>query len=217
VYTREAALATYSQNEKLEIQNLTPSIFYTRLFLAFWTLGILVYMVVLIGVWPFASYTMISWTLLTVRNLSILFGWFNVATVLRFPSLVQNTVTVTIWWLVLVPLIYYMTSPEQREGFTKWNGGFFLVNVHLLNLFIATLDCYLAPRILTMADLWISVLVAFIYLMFYLLILDPKGLHFYVILSPRTHLCMVVHAVVLGLYYGLFCLWNIISVKMIEG
>jgi hypothetical protein len=184
--------------------------------MAFWTVGVLIYMVKTIGYWPFASYTMLSWSILTIRNISIILGWYNIATILRFPSLVQNTVTVLIWWLILVPIIYFSKKPEERTAFLKWNKGPFLVNVHFLNICLATLDVYLAPRILTLADLWISIFIAFLYLMFYLLVLDRAGAHFYIILSPRTKCCILVYAGIMGVYIGVFKVWNRISANMIQ-
>jgi hypothetical protein len=189
--------------------------FYLRVFMAFWTVGLLVFMVKNVGVWPFGSYTMLSWTLLTIRNIAMIFGWYNIATILSYPTLVQNTVTVLIWWMVLVPIIYFTKLPEERNAFLEFNKQPFLINVHFLNLGLATLDVYMAPRTLTMADLWISILIAFLYLTFYLLVLDRVGAHIYIILSPRTKWCVLVYAGLIGVYIGMFNVWNVISANMI--
>eukprot|EP01031_Cornospumella_fuschlensis_P048400 gene48400-59276_t len=61
-----------------------------------------------LGVWPFASYTLTSWNLLTVRLITAYLagsGWkafIPIANLVRFPALVMNTVTVVVWWLALV-------------------------------------------------------------------------------------------------------------------
>ena len=88
IYTKEEALATYETNEKLFIQNNTDNVFYLRLFIAIWTISLLGFMLKSVGPWPLVSYTMISWSMITISNLAVIFGFYNVATILRFPSLV---------------------------------------------------------------------------------------------------------------------------------
>ena len=124
---------------------------------------------------PFVSYTIVSWSLLTTRNACLLFGCHKAAAALRFPSLVQNTVTVVVWWFVLVPAIYFTLPPDNavRRGFIKFNKSPFLINVHLLNAPLALADTLLPPfRVLTAADLWLSMALAMLYCLFYLLVLD---------------------------------------------
>jgi hypothetical protein len=53
-------------------------------------------------------------------------------------------------------------------------------------------------------------------LMFYLLVLDRVGAHVYIILSPRTKWCIFVYAGLIGVYSGLFNIWNVISNNMIQ-
>ena len=140
---------------------------------------------------------------------------------LRFPCIVQNSITVLVWWLVLVPAIYF-TLPKAgsktgqegssgvgpRRAFAKFNCSPFLINVHLLNLPLALCDSLLRPRLLTPADLWIGFAFGMVYCLFYLLCLDRNGIHFYIILSPRTKLCFLSYGTILALYYGVFLGYN---------
>jgi hypothetical protein len=183
---------------------------------AIWGVGILVYMVVAIGPWPICSYTMVSWTLVTLRYITRLCGWRAASSALRFPSLVGNTITIIVWWLVLVPILLSALPPNQRRGFAKFNRSFFLVNVHLLNGVLATVDVLLAPRLLVKADLWIGICCGSVYLLFYLLVLDPRGYHFYIILSPRSRFSAVVYVALLSCYYGVLCLWNAVMSHWME-
>ena len=66
---------------------------------------------------------MISWTLLTVRHLARGFGVSGFWTeAIRFPSCAGATVTVTVWWLVLTPIIYFSLKPGRaRAAFHKFN------------------------------------------------------------------------------------------------
>lgn len=125
---------------------------------------------------------------------------------LRFPSVVGACITTTVWWLALFPLLYaYMPGgPTAKARFLKFNGSFFLINVHLLNLPLALYGHLGSYRPLTFSDLWIGILTAYLYVLFYLLVLDPKGLHFYIILSPRTKACVIVYSLLLALYTGIF-------------
>ena len=43
------------------------------------------------------------------------------------------------------------------------------------------------------------------YLIFYLTVLDPMGLHFYIVFTPRTALCVVSYTMVLCVYW---CVWR---------
>mmetsp|Transcript_23834 Transcript_23834/g.55457 ORF Transcript_23834/g.55457 Transcript_23834/m.55457 type:complete len:249 (+) Transcript_23834:102-848(+) len=152
-------------------------------------------------------YTMWSWTLLTLRftftSLFSLTGfrwafWASVA--VRFPALVGNVITVTLWWAVIFPVILAVVDSKKRAGFLQFNRSFLLVNVHLLNLPLVATEFLWSSNALTFSDLWAAFLVAFIYISFYLAVLDPRGFHLYIILTPRTHACILVYTLMLGLY-----------------
>ena len=129
--------------------------------------------------------------------------------IVLFPSLVGNSLTVVVWWLVLVPLITYLfKTPKAKKDFWDFNTSFMLINVHLLNLLFASTDFLTYGRTLSMFDLWMGLAVALAYVLMYLFVLDPAGWHFYIILTPRTPWCVVVYSGIIGLYYGFYCMWN---------
>ena len=53
-----------------------------------------------------------------------------------------------------------------------------------------------------------QVIVALIYIVFYLIKLDGAGVQLYIILTPRTHLCGAVYIASLGLYYAWYLGWD---------
>lgn len=170
------------------------------------------------GLWPMCSYTLTSWNLLTIRLIFSFLataGWSwagIVADAVRFPALVGCSVTVSIWWTILVPLIDFLLSrdsdPSGRAFFWRWNLSPVLINVHLLNLFIAGIEFIASGTPLTFYDLWIALAVAFAYCLFYLNVLDPRGFHFYIIFTPRTAWCILSYLLVLGAYYAFYTGWN---------
>ena len=163
------------------------------------------------------SYTITSWNLLISRLLFAYVGTrysnellLNISQLLRFPALVGCTITVVVWWTILVPIIHHLTEGKKRQGFWKFNTSFFLINVHFMNLPFIAYEFMLSDHPLYMIDLWMGLCVALAYVLFYLLYLDPHGLHFYIILTPRTVFCIFPYILVLTLYYGTFVGWNYI-------
>ena len=139
---------------------------------------------------------------------------------LRFPALLQNTITVAVWWLALVPVVVASSKPKHRKAFLKWNFSFFLVNVHLLNLPLAAADQLLIHpvRLFNWHDVWVAAVMAVTYLIFYLLVLDRVGLHFYIILSPRTWWCVVVYSLLLLAGVGLKFAWDwVTAISVTQG
>ena len=70
------------------------------------------------GIWPLCSYTITSWNLLTIRLLTSCsyfakYTLFNVPVIkmisrlVTFPALVGCSITVSAWWIILVPLVYH--------------------------------------------------------------------------------------------------------------
>ena len=55
-------------------------------------------------------------------------------------------------------------------------GSFFLVNLHILVVVPILLEYYQSRRSLNPFDLWIGLMISFIYVCFYLFTLDPKVL-----------------------------------------
>jgi hypothetical protein len=120
-----------------------------------------------------------------------------------------SSVTVVVWWVVLVPLIYcLLKDPEQRNGFMKFNFHPFLILIHFLNLPMALVEFWAVQSKFTFGDLWAGVLVAVVYILFYLCYLDARGYHFYIVFTPRTPLCFFTYSSILLLYWGLYCFYN---------
>lgn len=174
---------------------------------------------IIAGLWPFTSYTLTSWNLMTLKLVSSylasknIIGMNVIANIVRYPALVGCSITVVIWWFVLVPIISYClyidkTNPSGFSMFWKWNTSIPLINVHLINLPLIAIDFLGSRQLLTFFDLWISLLIALLYILFYLNVLDANGLHFYIILTPRTSLCVFVYAIILCIYYYLYLFWN---------
>lgn len=111
--------------------------------------------------------------------------------------------------MVLVPVISaHMPDALSRKKFGIFNRSFPLLNLHLLNLPLCAIEFMACARCLTFFDLWVGLAVAFVYMMFYLNVLDRLGLHFYIVFTPRTVYCVFPYALVLGSYWGLYYGWN---------
>ncbi|CAE7348031.1 unnamed protein product [Symbiodinium natans] len=159
------------------------------------------------GLWPFVSYTAISYALLTLRFIFVSLG-FQAAEILRFPVIAMATVTSTVWWLVLFPLILACAAAEHRRAFLKMNFSVFLLNMHLLNLPVALASQWSHWRPLFFLDFWVAAVLALVYLFFYLLVMDANGLHLYIILSPRPWWCVICYGSILLLYAQLHRLFG---------
>jgi len=188
---------------------------------ATWGIGLLAAMYRRTGAWPLLSFTMQSWSWMTLRHVLGLVTMCSpkdsllgkLATQMsegtRFLALAQNTITVCVWWGVLVPAItFFLKDAKKRSDFLKLQRDPLLVSVHLLNLPLAAAEHLLHPRLFTPYDLWIGVTSALAYLGLYLRALDANGLHFYIILSPRTPLFPVSISALMLAYYGTFKGWN---------
>jgi hypothetical protein len=173
----------------------------------------------------FISFTGWSWMLITLRS-GLEFGaWMTyernnylslkLATLgssLRLVTITNATVVCSIWNLVLFPIMYFISLPpgEKRTNFLKFNFGFFMVNIHILNLPLAWLNILSGDRVrpFTQSDLWVSYVVIMMYSMVYFFIMDRLGMHFYPILCPRSKLSLISIGLVIWLYYYLYTKWN---------
>ena len=166
-----------------------------------------------IGWWPIITYTMISWTLLSLRLLFAAAAPFSTAAawgaeLIRYIALLQTTVVVIVWWLLIVPAILLLEKNHaKRNEFWKWNWSFALINVHCLNLPVAAVDFLNAPRAFMLIDLWIVGAVTLAYVLFYTAVLDRKGIFLYFMFTPRTHWCCVVYAAALVLMGAILWAW----------
>lgn len=178
---------------------------------------LLVGMLKTVGWWPIITYTMISWTLLSLRLLfaaaapfSVVAAW--VAELTRYIALLQTTVVVVVWWLAIVPgLVLIEKSPAKRKAFWQWNWSFSLINVHCLNLPVAAVDFLTSPRALMGMDLWIVAAFTLAYVLFYTLVLDRRGIFLYFMFTPRTHWCCLIYIAALVLMGGMLWAWVGIS------
>ena len=131
------------------------------------------------------------------------------ADAIRFPALAGTSITVVVWWLVLVPVIQMsLKTDDQRKALWRFNSHFALVNVHLLNLPIAAIEFLATARPLTSFDMWAALVIGFLYMVFYLLVLDANGFHFYIVFTPRTVFCALTYSSIVALYAGIFSFWN---------
>lgn len=172
--------------------------------------------------WAWITYTMQSFFYLTFRLLlaglaacmpqgsRLLAAVHTLAAILRGPALIQASITVSIWWLVLTPIIMLVlrSKPAQLKAFNAFNLSPFLLTIHGVNLPIAAMDFLCGGVPLGEFDLWLSAAIGVAYLIFYLLVLDANGVHLYIILSPRTSAVVLVHLLVMGLYVAFYVLWN---------
>ena len=210
VYTFPSALNSVNDIVEPELSDeYMNNINMFRTIAATWGILILVAVICVSGWWPLVSYTITSWNLLWLRMTFAALDMKFAARIFKFPSLVGCTITVTIWWTILVPLIHHlMEDKEKQAGFWKFNTSFLLLNVHLVNLPIAAAEFFYSASKLVFFDLWIALLIAFAYMMFYLGVLDARGIHLYIILTPRTHFCFISYSLILSIYYACYIQWN---------
>ncbi|KAL3806876.1 hypothetical protein ACHAXA_002155 [Cyclostephanos tholiformis] len=180
-----------------------------------------------IGAFPI-SFTGWSWLLLTSRAGLEFMSWAafankytrlassfaSMGSSIRLVTLINACVVCTIWNFILFPLIYFKSVPagEQRQNFVKFNFGFFMTNIHILNFPLSCINIIYGEksrlRRFTSSDLWVAYAVVLLYSVLYYFLMDRLGMHFYPIFSPRTSFSVVSIAGVLGLYYFLFLKWN---------
>jgi hypothetical protein len=124
--------------------------------------------------------------------------------------LIMNFVTWLVWWFVLFPGALAVFPPKAKRWFIEFNKTFGLVNIHLLNLPIAIGAASLVHKahVFSHADLWLGLLIGVLYLAFYLAFLERKGVHLYIVLTPRSWLGLASYALIFGLYFGGWSAWN---------
>lgn len=178
-----------------------------------------------IGAFPI-SFTGWSWLLLTLRaglefaawgattHKFLTLGKFlaTIGSSLRLVAVTNACVVCTIWNFILFPIIYFFSikEAEKRRNFLKFNFGFFMTNIHVLNFPMAIINTVYGSqvRLFTFSDLWVAYLVIMLYSIVYYFVMDRLGMHFYPIFCPRSAFCVGSIIAVLGLYYYLFLKWN---------
>lgn len=220
--TASDAFSTY--NSTLHISAPTSPLLSTasdwqqlyRICFGSWGLIVSIASAFMVGPLVMASYTLTSWNLMTCR---VLFSFMAIemnlpalrviSDALLFPAIAGCTVTVFVWWLALVPVIYNLIDTnEGRAGFIRFNLSFALINLHLLNLPIILVEFFLTGRQLNEFDLWIGIAVSILYCIFYLNVLDASGNHFYIIFTPRTVFSSITYSLVVAIYYICYRFWN---------
>ncbi|CAB9508426.1 expressed unknown protein [Seminavis robusta] len=161
-------------------------------------------------------YTMQSWTLIIVRHgLSVLAPFVPAAAplneLLRFPMLLQTTITFVLWNFLLMPAITFtMKDPKKRSGFLKFCFGFLLSQLHIANLPLAVMNgVWGSPaRELNQMDFCMALGLALQYIALYLFVLDRIGVHFYFVFSPRTPLAIIGWTTFLGCLFAGFAMFK---------
>lgn len=167
--------------------------------------SVLGYMGTKYGMYPMASWTMLGWTLATLRYLAGAIGLLHLQRVLTFPSLLANFVTFLVWYSAIIPGIAFL-MPKHHRGRLLRDMVFslFMFTVHGINLPFSLADFAWQPIQLNAFDLWSGSIYGLVYITFYLLLLDPVGAHLYYILSPRKWWGAVVHVAIFSLGLGIF-------------
>lgn len=171
------------------------------------------------GLAAWSTYTVQSWTLLTVRHFLAAFApvssfALNACEWVRFPAACSMTITFTVWNFVLFPFSYFvgMKTPEKRSNFLKFATSFRLTQIHVFNLVFGIGNLYWAspPRTLIDQDFFLAWTSTMLFMLWYLLVLDRIGVHLYPVFSPRAGpiLVPVVWTTLFGMYALTFWLWR---------
>mmetsp|Transcript_3118 Transcript_3118/g.5708 ORF Transcript_3118/g.5708 Transcript_3118/m.5708 type:complete len:301 (-) Transcript_3118:5-907(-) len=135
------------------------------------------------------SFTGWSWILLTSRaglefmawaaaahnNNQLASKFATIGSSIRLVTITNACVVCTIWNFILFPIIYFKSVPagEKRRNFLKFNFGFFMTNIHVLNFPLAFVNILNGSRVrlFTMSDLWVAYLVVLLYSILYFFVL----------------------------------------------
>ena len=171
-----------------------------------------------LGAAAWASYTLQSWTYLTLRHGLCALAPFTpplitvAAEILRFPVLITASVTFTIWNFVLAPIVVvvFVKDNEQRKKFIQYFTNFRLTQLHVFNILFATINgAFTVPtRSLHYGDLIVAGVLVVQYMVWYYSVLDRFGIHLYPIFSPRTYLSILSWNLILVSYFGGFWAWQ---------
>jgi len=171
----------------------------------FYGVSVLGYMFKKHGPWPLATWTMLGWTVATVRHLAGALGFGYIQRILTFPSLLANSVTFILWYTLILPGVLVMTPKHNRSRvMNRMVYSLFMFTVHGINLPFSAVDFAWQPTALNDFDLWAGLVYGLLYIFFYLAILDPLGAHLYFILSPRKWWGAGTYLGILALGIGVF-------------
>jgi hypothetical protein len=170
-----------------------------------------------LGPIAFVSYTLWSWTIITIRHGLCMLAPFIPATrvfaeVLRLPVLMSASITFGVWNFILLPAIcfVFIKDSDRRWKFLQFAFGFRLFNLHVLDIVFAVLNAsYAEPRRqLHLGDLNAIAMYMTMYLLFYYFVLDRFGMHLYPIFSPRVSWVIISWLMVVGLCIGGYHFWK---------
>mmetsp|Transcript_25602 Transcript_25602/g.60538 ORF Transcript_25602/g.60538 Transcript_25602/m.60538 type:complete len:329 (+) Transcript_25602:258-1244(+) len=165
----------------------------------------------------FVSYTLWSWTIITLRHgLCVLSPFVSAVRIfsemLRLPVLMSASVTFGVWNFILMPAIclVFIKDSDRRRKFVQFAFGFRLFNLHVLDIFFAILNAsYAEPRRkLQLGDLNTLAIYMVTYLLFYYFVLDRFAIHLYPIFSPRVSWVVFPWLMVVGLCIGGYNFWE---------
>lgn len=164
------------------------------------------------------SYTLQSWTVITVRHGLCALAPFSppfvtiLAEVLRFPALITASVTFFIWNFILAPvlLLGFIKDNEKRRQFLGYFTNFRLTQLHVFNIVFAVANgAFVYPiRQLHMGDFFIAAAMAILYMIWYYFVLDRFGVHLYPIFSPRSLLVILSWNLLVASYFGGYWFWK---------
>jgi len=190
---------------------------------AFAWISLMVYKIFCSGMgWTsWGMYTVWSWTFTWMRHgLSAAAPfkpeWTAFNEQIRFPMLVQATLTFAVWNAVIGPSIYaQMTTPEMKASFCRFFGNFLWRQMHVYNIVYAAVNgIWGSPgRSLTKSDFAVALAICLIYAYFYLVVMDRLGVHYYLVFSPRTPFALISWTLLFACYYACFPVWNVILTK----
>ena len=178
------------------------------------------------GLFVLCTYTVQSWAVLVIRHaLAVILPFLpptisshalmKLYNVLRFHALFTATVTFVMWNFLIAPFVYLfaMNTAAKRQQFIKWSFSFNLVQLHGFNIVFAVVNTVILAERSTIQrfhfrDLWVALCFAFMYSLFYVLVLDRFGVHLYPIFSPRSHYVVITWSMVFGMLYATYAGWN---------
>ena len=144
-----------------------------------WMFYIMVHLARTTGLFPWITYTMQAWTMLTLRHaLCAMAPWSPWATGMaermRFLCAITTTQTFVVWNFVLMPVVYFVLmkgKPHKQKEFLKFSTSFVMMNIHGLNIVLCwcNVGSWGSPRRhLEFADFYVSVVAPVVYSALYL-------------------------------------------------
>ena len=193
-----------------------------------WSYNVLVslwmmYIMYLVVVGPlsyraWATYTIQSWTSLCARHVLCALAPFSSealewAEFSRFPVACSSTCTFVIWNAVIFPYAYLigLKTEEQKKRFFQFAFSFRLVQIHFFNIVFCVLNILWAspPRSLEWVDFALAFSLAIVYILWYLMLMDRLGVHFYPVFTPRVWWIVIpMWSFLVLAYLGTFFLWK---------